>query len=122
MDGRGPPVTPIDWFRRWLAPEPRGDGWAKDCPAGLPVPEAGRCGAVDCDSMPLTALPLGQRGCVTCLENPGSDGASRLSALGVLPGVEVELLQRFPAFVLKSGYAEIGMDENLARIIRVRRA
>ncbi len=94
-------------------------GWAADCPAGLPVPEARSCAAVDCDSVSLTALPVGQRACVTCLEQSGSAAAGRLGALGVLPGIELEVVQRFPAFVLRIGYAEIAIDEGLASVVRV---
>jgi DtxR family Mn-dependent transcriptional regulator len=95
--------------------------WGRDCPAGMPVPAADRCEGADCDSRPLIALLEGMRGRVTCLQQPDSAAGARLSALGVLPGVEIELLQRFPAYVLRIGYADIAVDEDLAATIRVRR-
>jgi Fe2+ transport system protein FeoA len=112
-------VTVPGWLRRWMgSPVPAG-GWGDDCPAGLPVPEATDCAAVHCDSVPLTALTVGQRAKVTCLERSASAAAARLGALGVLPGIELEVVQRFPAFVLRMGYAEIAIDEGLASVIRV---
>jgi Fe2+ transport system protein FeoA len=71
--------------------------------------------------MPLTLLTPGQRACVTCLQQPGGSAAATLGALGVLPGRELEVVQRFPAFVLRMGYAEIAIDEALASTVRVRR-
>jgi ferrous iron transport protein A len=76
---------------------------------------------VDCDSIRLTALAEGDRARVTCLEEPGSAAARRLSALGVLPGTELILVQRAPAFVFQVGHAELAVDEALAQRIRVRR-
>jgi len=38
----------------------------------------------------------------------------------VLPGAEVTLLQRWPAFVVRLGYAELALDRETARMIRVR--
>lgn len=115
-------MTPVEWLRRWLLAPPPARGWAEDCPAGLPVPAGERCAAADCDSVPLPALAEGDRGHVTCLEQPGGAAAATLSGLGILPGVEVELVQRFPAFVLRIGYAEVGLDEQLACRVRVRRS
>ncbi|MDP3910970.1 MAG: FeoA domain-containing protein [Gemmatimonadales bacterium] len=92
--------------------------WAGDCPAGLPVPIPDRCNAVDCESMPVTALAEGERARVTCLQQPASAAAARLSALGLLPGVEIEVIQRFPAFVFRIGHAEVAVDEALAGLIR----
>lgn len=108
-------MTPVAWLRKLAS------GWAQDCPAGLPVPTAERCAAVDCDSVPLTALAEGEHACITCLQQPGGVGAAKLSALGVLPGVELELIQRFPAYVLRIGYADIAVDDALAGCVRVRR-
>jgi len=114
-------MTAASWLQRWIGvPAPRGD-WAAECPAGLPVPESPDCAATDCESVPLPALREGERACVTCLQLPGGTAAQRLSALGVLPGEELELIQRFPAFVLRCGYAEIAIDEELADAVRVRR-
>lgn len=110
-----------DWLRRWMGSGAPTRGWADDCPAGLPVPEAEGCAGTNCDSIALTALLPGQRACVTCLTRPGESAAARLGALGVLPGRELELLQRFPAFVLSMGYAEVAIDETLASAVRVRR-
>ena len=72
-------MTPIDWLRKQFLAEPA-HSWAEGCPAGLPVPGAERCAAADCESVPLTALAEGERGRVTCLEQPGSP-AARVNAL-----------------------------------------
>jgi ferrous iron transport protein A len=114
-------MTAVHWFRRWLGAAASARGWADDCPAGLPVPEPVRCAAADCDSIPLTALALGERACVTCLAQPDGRAAAALSGLGVLPGVELELIACFPAFVFRIGYTELAVDDTLAGIVRVRR-
>ncbi len=105
-------MTPVEWLRR---------RWGAECPVGTPVPTVERCGAVDCDSVRLTALAEGQTARVTCLEDPGGVAARTLAAIGVLPGVEVVLVQRAPAFVLRMGHAEFAVDAELAGHIRVRR-
>jgi len=93
--------------------------WGEECPAGAPVPEAARCAALDCNSVRLTTVREGTRGRVTCLEEPGGAAARKLSGMGVLPGVELELLQRHPAFVFRLGYSEFAVDAELAAHIRV---
>ena len=110
-----------EWLRRWMMSRVPTRGWGDDCPAGLPVPGEQGCPDADCDSIALTTLDPGQRAWITCLMRPGDAAAVKLSALGILPGREVEVIQRFPAFVLAMGYAEIAIDETLARTIRVRR-
>jgi Fe2+ transport system protein FeoA len=112
-------MTAVAWLRRWMGSRPPESGWADDCPTGLPVPGASECEG--CDSIPLTLLAPGQRGCVTCLQQPGGMAAAKLGALGVLPGTELEVVQQFPAFVLRMGFAEIALDETLAGSIRVRK-
>jgi Fe2+ transport system protein FeoA len=69
----------------------------------------------------LTALLEGQGARVTCLEDPGGTAARTLAAIGVLPGVEVVLVQRSPAFVFRMGHAEFAVDAELAGHVRVRR-
>lgn len=114
-------MAATEWLLRWMGSRAPTRGWADDCPAGLPVPEAEGCAATSCDSIALTALDPGQRACVTCLTRLDGPAAAKLSALGVLPGTELEVVQRFPAYVLAMGYAEIAIDETLARTVRVRR-
>ena len=110
-----------EWLRRWMGLRVPTRGWAADCPAGLPVPDAPGCTGVNCDSIGLAALAPGERACVTCLMHPDSPAAAKLSALGVLPGSELELVQRSPAYVLAIGYAEIAIDVTLAETVRVRK-
>jgi DtxR family Mn-dependent transcriptional regulator len=68
----------------------------------------------------LTTLLEGARGRVSGLEDPGGRPAGKLAALGVLPGVELELIQRYPAFVFRIGYAEFAVDRELAERIHIR--
>jgi Fe2+ transport system protein FeoA len=93
--------------------------WKDACEAGAPVPGTGGCRGVDCDSVRLTTLAPGARGVVSCLEEPWTSDAAKLAGLGVLPGVRLQLVQRYPAFVLQLGRTAIAVDQGLASRIRV---
>ena len=73
------------------------------------------------EDVPLTLLGEGVRARVVRLDEPGSQGTAHLVALGVLPGVELTLLQRYPAFVMRMGHTEFAVDDELARRIHVSR-
>jgi DtxR family Mn-dependent transcriptional regulator len=111
-------MSPTDFLRNGLR-HVRGKTWDESCPSGAPVPEAHRCAALNCDSVRLTSLVAGQRGNVTCLDNPGSGAACKLAALGVLPGVMIELVRTSPAFVFRIDYSTFAVDAALAELIRV---
>ena len=73
------------------------------------------------EDVPLTLLGEGVRARVVRLDEPGSQGTAHLVALGGLPGVELTLLQRYPAFVMRMGHTEFAVDHELARRIHVGR-
>jgi Fe2+ transport system protein FeoA len=58
---------------------------------------------------------------VSCLVDPGSTVGMRLAGVGVLPGTEIRLLQRRPAFVIRLGFSDLALDRETAAHIRVRR-
>ena len=105
---------------------PRVNGGRRDtgpderCLEGKRVPHTPSCDP-DCDAVPLEDLRVGERGTVSCLDHPGGLDARKLAAMGILPGTDVEILQRSPAFVLRIGYSDFAVDAELARRIRVRR-
>ena len=43
----------------------------------------------------------------------------KLTAFGVLPGAEIELLQTSPVYVLRIGYTQIALDYEIAKNIIV---
>lgn len=83
------------------------------------MPVIGPC--EDCDAIALTDLRERDTARVSCLLNPAAPAAVRLASAGVLPGAELTLVQRWPAFVLRIGYAELAIDREIAGLIRVRR-
>jgi DtxR family Mn-dependent transcriptional regulator len=111
-------MNPAHWIRTSLgALMPR--RWGRDCPRGTPVPLDGPC--ADCDAVSLLDLHEDETVRVSCLQEPASPIAIRLASAGVLPGTEIQLLQRRPAFVLRIGFSELALDRETARHIRVRR-
>ena len=111
-------MNPVEWLRGLTPRMPR--PWGRDCPRGSPVPAFGPC--EDCDAVSLLDLEERGRARVSCLQDPGSAAAIRLASAGVLPGAELTLVQRWPAFVLRLGYAELAIDRETAALVRVRRA
>lgn len=96
-------------------------GWKDACEAGAPVPSPDGCRDAHCDSVRLTELRTGTAGAVSCLVDPWTSEAAKLAALGILPGVRVRVLQRFPAFVLRVGRTDLALDAELASRVRVHR-
>lgn len=95
-------------------------GWDDACPeGGPPVQEVHKCDSGCCPSHPVTTLANGSSGVVSCLTDPEHPRAARLASLGILPGVPVRLVQKYPAYVLRVGFAEIALDHEMARLVRV---
>jgi Fe2+ transport system protein FeoA len=72
-------------------------------------------------SAPGTLLELqpGERATVAGLEDPASAEGRALASLGVLPGVAVEVVQRYPAWIVRVDHAEIAFDDALAAGVRL---
>ncbi len=88
------------------------------------------CGsAAGCDGCPigtnffvassLAALAVGQRGTVQRLAARDPADLRKLLALGLLPGVELEVERRWPAVVLRLDYASVALDAGLAEAVLV---
>jgi len=95
-------------------------GWDEACPeGGAPVQGTHKCESGCCPSHPVTTLDMGGAGIVSCLTDPDHPRAARLAALGILPGTTVRLIQTYPAYVLRVGFAEIALDYDMAHLVRV---
>jgi DtxR family transcriptional regulator, Mn-dependent transcriptional regulator len=101
-------------------------GHPRFCPHGKPIPEGECCrqkrASIDRLIAPLSALQPGQGGHIAYIQmnNPGH--LQKLMAMGVLPGVPLTLLRRFPSFVFEAGYSKFAVDEEIATDIYVRLA
>jgi len=99
-------------------------GHPPTCPHGKPIPPGDCCGAFRRTVRPLvTGLPsfdLGVRGRIVFIAPRFHDRMDRLAALGVIPGSEIRLHQRSPAFVIEVGETTIALDPEIAGEIFVK--
>jgi ferrous iron transport protein A len=70
----------------------------------------------------LADLRVGDRAVVQRLDAPRGADLRKLLALGLLPGVEVEIERCWPAVVLRMGRAQLALDAELAEAVLVARA
>ncbi len=68
---------------------------------------------------PLTELEPGRRAVVRRLEAAGPADLRKLLALGLLPGVEIEVERRWPAVVLRLDHTTVALDTALAGAVIV---
>lgn len=71
------------------------------------------------NAVPLTLLAEGERVRVMALARVEDAATAHLFAAGVLPGAELTLLQRYPAFIFVIGHTEFAVDAELAGRIQV---
>ncbi|MFO7578425.1 MAG: metal-dependent transcriptional regulator [Pelovirga sp.] len=95
------------------------------CPHGNPIPpgecctEAQRLGAPGIVAM--TELKPGESGEIAYLAASDDRKMQKLMSMGVLPGSDIALVQKFPSYIFKVGHSQFAVDESLARQIHIRR-
>jgi Fe2+ transport system protein FeoA len=72
--------------------------------------------------MTLADLQPGQCARVLGLKDPAltKQQVRKYLAMGLVPGVEITLVQRFPAYVFEMGYSQFALDRELASEVLVR--
>lgn len=101
-------------------------GHPKVCPHGKFIPP-GRCcqeGQREPKQVvsPLSQMAPGQRGRIAYIHAPQSGELQKLMGMGVLPGVPIALVQRFPSYVFQMRQAQFAVDREMADAIYVRLA
>jgi len=101
-------------------------GHPPTCPHGKSIPPGECCGEFHKTVRPLVTglphFPLGETGRIVFIAPKFHDRMDRLAALGVVPGSEIRLHQRSPAFVLEIGETTVAIDPEIAGEIFVKRA
>ena len=100
-------------------------GHPPTCPHGKAIPPGECCTAAQKTIRPLVtglvSLPVGARARIVFVAPRFHDRMDRLSSFGVVPGSEVRLRQKAPAYVLDLGETTIGLDPEMAREVFVKR-
>jgi DtxR family transcriptional regulator, Mn-dependent transcriptional regulator len=98
-------------------------GHPRECPHGKPIPKGPCCDRVP-DAIPevgpLSDGRIGAEGVVVYLRTRDRRDVQKLMALGILPGVPIRLIRRFPSYVFQLGFSQFTVDRDLAEKIHVR--
>lgn len=99
-------------------------GHPRVCPHGKPIPE-GRC-CRDIKKAPkkivtsLSELSKGDRGEIAYLHSKDSANLNKLISMGILPGMQISIVQRFPSYIFQVSQTQFAVDKELAKDIYVR--
>ncbi|SEA54464.1 DtxR family transcriptional regulator, Mn-dependent transcriptional regulator [Desulfuromusa kysingii] len=95
------------------------------CPHGNPIPPGECCIKARQQGEPgivaLTELKSGESGEIAYLSASDDKKMQKLMSMGVLPGSQLLLVQKFPSYIFKVGQSQFAVDDTLAREIHVRR-
>ncbi len=101
-------------------------GHPKTCPHGKPIPEGICCREAKENAgkivSPLNRLKVNHKGKVAYIHTKDNKKLQKLMAMGVLPGMSINLIQSFPSYVFQIGESQFAIDNELAECIFVRRA
>ena len=95
------------------------------CPHGNPIPPGDCCDAAraqgEAGIVPLTELKPSEAGEIAYLAASDDKKMQKLMSMGVLPGSQLSLVQKFPSYIFKVGHSQFAVDDTLAREIFIRR-
>lgn len=69
--------------------------------------------------MTLNDAPLNVSVTVTDLLQTGDGEITKLTAMGIIPGIRLQLIQKKPVPVFKIGFSRFAIDKKLASLINV---
>ena len=100
-------------------------GHPPTCPHGNSIPPGDCCSAARRSVQSLVTglphFPIGETGRIVFIAPRFHDRMDKLAALGVVPGSEVRLHQRSPAYVLDIGETTVAIDPEIASEIFLKR-
>lgn len=67
----------------------------------------------------LIKLKNGQKGIVAELDTDDEKILKKLMSMGILPGIQLKVVQTFPAYVFQAGYTQIAVDRSIASAVWV---
>ncbi len=100
-------------------------GHPPTCPHGKPIPRGACCARFKREMEPLVRplpdLKPGEEGRVVFITPKSRLCLERLSALGLIPGSVIRLVQKRPSYVLEIGETTLALDEEVVREIYLKR-
>lgn len=94
-------------------------------PDGMPIPSGPDCvlkqRSTEAVVICLTELAPGQQGRIAYIRPRHHERSHQLASFGVMPGVTVELHQKYPAYCIRYEGTELALDESVAADIFVSR-
>lgn len=99
-------------------------GHPTQCPHGRSIPEGNCCR--DSKRMPRKmVLPLSEcevddKGKIVYIKSGKEHTINKLSAMGILPGLAIQLLAKTPSYLFQMGESQFAIDRELAEEIQVR--
>jgi len=98
-------------------------GHPKVCPHGLPIPEGSCCrearNSIESATKNITQLEIGRKARVAYINTRSNSRMHQLTQLGIKPGVEVWIHQKYPVLVIRINHSQIALDEEGAKDILV---
>lgn len=100
-------------------------GHPRVCPHGKPIPPGRCCQQKEKTKFQkfvsrLSELEVKDRGAIAYLHSKDNTQLQKLMSIGILPGMSINLLQKFPSYVLQLGQSQFAVDKELASCIYVR--
>lgn len=68
----------------------------------------------------MTQLGVNQIGKITHINTSDHKKLQKIMAMGVLPGMAITLIQKFPSYVFQVGQSQFAIDKELASCIHVK--
>ncbi|EOC99526.1 FeoA family protein [Caldisalinibacter kiritimatiensis] len=71
------------------------------------------------DRVNITELKKGEEGVIAELNTNDKSILRKLMSMGILPGMNVKIIQTFPSYVFQVGYTQVAVDKEIASVILV---
>ncbi len=99
-------------------------GHPKACPHGKPIPEGPCCREGRSQPrklvLPLSECEVKEKARVAYIKTDKDHVMNKLTAMGILPGLSVQLLRKTPSYLFQMGESQFAIDKGLAEKIHVR--
>jgi DtxR family Mn-dependent transcriptional regulator len=94
------------------------------CPHGNKIPRGECCVSAKKNLepliSPLSAIKAGKKVKVVYISTKSHASLDRLSGIGVIPGLELTIHQKFPSMIIQYGETQLALDNDIAKNVFVR--